>query len=169
MWHIFRFFYVVLILLCLASRGMFPLNKLGVQYLLMSVRHADNMTGPSELVLSNGGSDGRDARLLQDAAVCTSTLQNYPEHFSETSLMIFLKCFQVTTACGPSFMSVGYIRTTIYTEYSIQNCSMSDRWECIWQYWEMYLLVISLLCILWTIHKCTVCVKLLKISSAIND
>lgn len=78
--------------LFLVSWGTFPINKLVVQYLFreVRVRYVDNMTSPSESVLGDGGSDGRDASLLQDAAVGASILRTNPEDFSVVSLMICL-------------------------------------------------------------------------------
>lgn len=51
------FVLMFLVPLLLASCGTFSLNKLGVENLFSEarVRHADNMTSPSELMLGNGG------------------------------------------------------------------------------------------------------------------
>ncbi|KAK1884171.1 BTB/POZ domain containing protein KCTD9 [Dissostichus eleginoides] len=71
------------------TRGPFPFNKLGGKDLFWEarVRHADNMASPSELVLGNGGSDGGNVSLLQDAGVSAPILPANPEDFWEGSLM----------------------------------------------------------------------------------
>ena len=51
------------------------------------------MASPSELVLGDGGSDGGDVSLLQDAGVGASVLPANPEDFSEASLVICLESF----------------------------------------------------------------------------
>ena len=56
------------------------------------VRHSDDMASPSELVLSDGGSNGGDVSLLQDAGVGAPVLPANPKDFLEASLMVCLKC-----------------------------------------------------------------------------
>ena len=59
----------------------------------MRFRHSDNVTSPSQLVLGNGGSNGGQASLLQDAGVGASVLPTDPEDFPEASLVVGLKGF----------------------------------------------------------------------------
>lgn len=77
-------FNVILVPLLLASLGTFPFNQLGVQDLFWEarVRHADNVTSPSELVLGNDGSHGGNVSLLQDAGVGALVLPADPKDFS---------------------------------------------------------------------------------------
>lgn len=93
--HFFMFVLMLSLYLFFWPPGTFPFNKLRVKDLFWEGRvgNADNMASPSELVLSDGGSDGGNVSLLQNAGVSSSILPAYPEEFPGVPLMMCLKCF----------------------------------------------------------------------------
>ena len=87
-------FNIVLKPLLLTSWGPLSFNKLGVKHLFWEarVRHSNNMARPSELILGNGGSDGENVSLLQNAGVSAPVFPADPQDLSKTPLMVRLKC-----------------------------------------------------------------------------